>query len=64
MKQKTFTVKLKEQEIDDILSALGDMKNAYEKEKKKPHLMAKNNPNMMKAIERLNKKFWKIIRSK
>lgn len=54
MPRKTIKVVLPEQDFEDIQSALTFTRRSYPDKK--------NNPSFMRAIARIEKKMWKILR--
>ena len=56
---KTYTIKLNEQELDDLISCLGFAKDYYNQIWKKAFKPA---PQFYAAIKKLETKLWKVIK--
>lgn len=63
-KSEKYTLELTEQQLDDLASCVSCTQEHYKKAKPDALDSAKKNPMFMKAVDRLNKKIWKVIRSK
>lgn len=55
--KRDYSVRLSDQELDDLLSALSYFMREYPGGKKE-------NPQTMRAMNKLSKKLWKVMRSK